>query len=47
MAGNYNRVPRPAVVLAGPNGVAELVRRETVDDIVRLDAVPQWLERPS
>jgi len=45
MAGNYNRVPRPSVVLAGSNGVAELVRRETVEDIIRMDEMPPWLER--
>ena len=37
-ASNYNHVPRPAVV-GVRNGVARvLVRRETLDDLLRLDA---------
>lgn len=37
MASNYNKVPRPAVVFV-MNGVARLVtRRETFEDLVRLD----------
>ncbi len=37
MASNYNKLPRPAVVFVA-NGVARLVtRRETDDDLVRLD----------
>jgi len=37
MASNYNRVPKPAVVFVR-NGVARLVvRRETLDDLARLD----------
>jgi diaminopimelate decarboxylase len=44
MASNYNRVPRPAVVLAGPGRVAPLVARETVEDLVRLDRIPPWLQ---
>jgi diaminopimelate decarboxylase len=43
MASNYNRVPRPAVVLAGSSGVGLLARRETPEDLIRLDEVPQWL----
>ncbi|RME26283.1 MAG: diaminopimelate decarboxylase, partial [Deltaproteobacteria bacterium] len=47
MASNYNRVPRPAVVLAGPGGVEPIVERESLDDIVRLDRIPSWLEETS
>ena len=37
MASNYNKVPRPAIVFVA-NGVARLVtRRETLDDLIRLD----------
>jgi diaminopimelate decarboxylase len=37
MASNYNRVPRPAVVFVN-NGVArEVLRRETFDDMARLE----------
>lgn len=43
MASNYNRYPRPGVVLVA-NGEAEwLVRRETYDDVCRLDVIPPRL----
>jgi diaminopimelate decarboxylase len=45
MASNYNRIRRPAVVFVN-NGEAELVvRRETYEDIVRNDVLPQRLVR--
>lgn len=45
MASNYNRIRRPAVVFVN-NGDTELVvRRETYEDIVRNDVVPQRLIR--
>ncbi|MDD6159821.1 MAG: diaminopimelate decarboxylase [Oscillospiraceae bacterium] len=37
MASNYNRVPRPAVVMLGKNGPYEAVRRESWEDLVRND----------
>ena len=37
MASNYNRLVRPAAVLVRDGQVRELVRRETLDDLVRLD----------
>ncbi len=37
MASNYNRFPRPAVVLAGGGRVRVVVERETYDDLVRKD----------
>ena len=37
MASNYNKVPRPAVVFARAGEVREVVRRETYDDLLRLD----------
>ncbi|MDQ3916112.1 MAG: diaminopimelate decarboxylase [Actinomycetota bacterium] len=37
MASNYNRVPRPPVVLVHDGEVREIVRRETYDDLLRLD----------
>ena len=38
MSSNYNGVPRPAAVLAG-GGEAQLIRRrETIDDLLRLEA---------
>jgi diaminopimelate decarboxylase len=37
MANNYNRIPRPPVVFV-ENGAAKLViKRETYEDLVRLD----------
>jgi diaminopimelate decarboxylase len=43
MASNYNRFPKPAVVLVG-GGVADvIVRRETLADVVRCDRVPARL----
>jgi diaminopimelate decarboxylase len=37
MASNYNRLARPAAVLVKDGTVRELVRRETLDDVVRQD----------
>jgi diaminopimelate decarboxylase len=37
MASNYNRLPRPAAVLVRDGEVRELVRRETVEDLLRRD----------
>ena len=37
MASNYNRVPRPAVVLVEEGSAREIVRRETHEDLLRLD----------
>ena len=38
MASNYNKVPRPAVVFVANGQAREVVRRETFDDLLRLDA---------
>ena len=38
MASNYNKVPRPAVVFVSGGTVRIAVRRETFDDLTRLDA---------
>ena len=38
MASNYNNLPRPAVVAVRDGAARVLVRRETIDDILRLDA---------
>jgi diaminopimelate decarboxylase len=40
MASNYNRKPRPAVVLARDGDVRVIIRRETLDDLLRLDEPP-------
>jgi diaminopimelate decarboxylase len=37
MASNYNKVPRPAVVFVAGGEAREVVRRETDDDLIRLD----------
>ena len=37
MASNYNKVPRPAVVFVRDGRARVVVRRETPDDLVRLD----------
>jgi diaminopimelate decarboxylase len=38
MASNYNKVPRPAVAFVRGGDVRVVVRRETLDDLLRLDA---------
>jgi diaminopimelate decarboxylase len=38
MASNYNKVPRPAVVFVADGSARVVVRRETLDDMTRLDA---------
>jgi diaminopimelate decarboxylase len=40
MASNYNRLPRPAVVFAAGGRARVVVRRETLDDLVRHDVPP-------
>ena len=37
MASNYNRVPRPAVVFVANGTAREVLRRETFDDLARLE----------
>jgi diaminopimelate decarboxylase len=37
MASNYNKVPRPAVVFVSGGEARLVVRRETLDDLIRLD----------
>jgi diaminopimelate decarboxylase len=39
MASNYNRLPRPAMVLVGDGDARLLVRRETLDDVLARDLV--------
>jgi diaminopimelate decarboxylase len=38
MASNYNKVPRPAVLFVRGGDVRVVVRRESLDDLMRLDA---------
>jgi diaminopimelate decarboxylase len=37
MASNYNKAPRPAVVFARDGDARPVVRRETLDDLLRCD----------
>jgi diaminopimelate decarboxylase len=37
MANNYNRVPRPPIVMVENGNAVEVVRRETYDDVLKLD----------
>ena len=39
LASNYNRVPRPAMVLVGDGRVRPLLRRETIDDLLAADVL--------
>lgn len=43
MASNYNRFAKPAVVLLNDGHSALLARRETQQDLLRLDETPPWL----
>ncbi|MPW25196.1 diaminopimelate decarboxylase [Alkalibaculum sp. M08DMB] len=42
MASNYNRLPKPAVVLLKGDKDEVIVERETYEDIVSKDRVPSW-----
>ena len=44
MSGNYNRLPRPAVVLLKGDKSEIIVQRENWDDLTRFDVIPSWLE---
>lgn len=45
MASNYNRLPRPAAVVVA-NGEANLIlRRETYQDLIRQDCLPERLQK--
>jgi diaminopimelate decarboxylase len=43
MASNYNRLPRPAAVLVADGKAELIVERETLDDLVRHDLIPDHL----
>ena len=44
MSSNYNRLPRPAVVLVKDGQADVIVARETYDDLVRNDIIPARLQ---
>ncbi len=46
MAGNYNRLCRPAVVLVKGGRAEVIVERQTPDDLLRGDRIPRRLDRP-
>jgi len=43
MASNYNRVLKPAIVLVNSGQSDIIVRRETYEDLVAHDELPEWL----
>ena len=43
MASNYNRVPKPAIVLVNEGKADLIVKRESLDDLIRNDKIPQRL----
>ncbi len=43
MASNYNRLPRPGMVLLENGHVHQLVRRETYDTLIQQDVIPSHL----
>ncbi|MEA2087074.1 MAG: diaminopimelate decarboxylase [Candidatus Caldatribacteriota bacterium] len=44
MSSNYNRLPRPAVVLVNQGKDDVIVKKETYADIVRNDTIPEWFK---
>ena len=44
MSSNYNRLPRPVVVLVNQGKDGVIVKRETYTDIVRNDTIPEWFK---
>ncbi len=45
MSSNYNRIPRPAMILVNDGKVDIIVKRETYADLVRNDLIPARLEK--
>jgi diaminopimelate decarboxylase len=45
MASNYNRLPRPAAVSVSGGRADLIAERETLNDLVRLDRIPDRLQR--
>lgn len=44
MASNYNRIPRPAVVLVGEGRAEIIVERQTYEDLLRGERIPEHLK---
>ncbi|NJL85377.1 MAG: diaminopimelate decarboxylase [Leptolyngbyaceae cyanobacterium SM1_1_3] len=45
MASNYNRVPRPAAVLVNQGEAQLILQRETYQDLIRQDCLPEFLKQ--
>ncbi len=45
MSSNYNRLPRPAAVLVNEGEASLILERETYDDLIRQDRLPERLKR--
>ena len=45
MASNYNRLPRPAMVLVSQGQADLIVARETYQDLIALDRIPKRLNK--
>lgn len=45
MSSNYNRLPRPAAVLVNDGKASLILERETYDDLIRQDRLPERLQR--
>jgi diaminopimelate decarboxylase len=43
MASNYNRLPRPAAILVNQGEANLIIRRETNEDLIRQDLLPEKL----
>jgi diaminopimelate decarboxylase len=46
MSMNYNRLPRPAMVLVAGGRAEVVVERETYDDLIARERIPERLGRP-
>lgn len=47
MASNYNRIPRPAMVLVNEGNADVIIERETIKDLIQYDRVPERLAKKS
>lgn len=47
MASNYNRIRRPAVVLVHEGTADIIVKRESYEDLIRNDVIPERLNKPA
>ena len=43
MASNYNRLPKPAAVVVGTGDSSLIIKRETREDLLRQDCLPERL----